>query len=79
MYLYETLQMKAIPPSHAHYGILCKQMQNERWVPVAVAAPFSADMDAVTALAEKCTRLQLSPEHLIDVVSDFISQTPPST
>ncbi len=74
MYLYETLQMKAISPSHGPYGILCKQKQNKSWVPVAVAAPFSGDMDAVTALAEKCTRLQLSPEHLIDVVSDFISQ-----
>lgn len=79
MYLYETLRMKAISTSHAHYGILCKQKLNETWVPVAVAAPFYADMDAVTALAEKCTRLQLSPEHLIDVVPDFISQMPPST
>ncbi len=75
MYLYETLQMKAISPSHGPYGILCKQKQNKSWVPVVVAAPFSGDMDTVTALAEKCTRLQLSPEHLIDVVSDFISQT----
>lgn len=79
MYLYETFQMKAISPSHGLYGILCKQKQNERWISVAIAAPFSGDIDAVTALAEKCTRLQLSPEHLIDVVSDFISQTAPFT
>ena len=79
MYHYETFQMKAASPSCGLYGILCKQKQNERWVPVAVAAPFSSDLDAVMALAKKCTFLQLLPEHLIDVVSDFIVQSTSTT
>jgi len=72
MYSYEVL--KAHPLSHDPYGILAKTDQYGDWVPVAVAAPFSSDFEAVSRLAETCTALQLSPEHLIDVVSDFISQ-----
>jgi len=45
------------------------------WLPVIVAAPFSSDREAVSKLAERCTACQLLPEHLIDVVIDFISQT----
>ncbi len=56
------------------YGIICREEHGEHWTAVAVVAPFSADLDAITSLAEKCTALQLSPDHLIDVVSDFISQ-----
>lgn len=74
MYRYEIFQMKPVYPSPVRYGLTCKLMENNRWVSVAIAAPFSDDLDALTALADKCTRLQLSPEHLIDVVSDFVSQ-----
>ncbi len=56
------------------YGIICKEEQGELWTVVAVVAPFSADLNAITSLAKKCTALQLSPDLLIDVVSDFISQ-----
>jgi len=49
--------------------------QNEHWVAVAIAAPFSDNAEAVSRLAEKCIALQLSPQHLLDVVSDFISQS----
>ena len=79
LYLCEVLQMKELYLSHVRYGLICKHRQGSRWVPVAVAAPFSSDCDALTALAEKYTRLQLPPEHLIDVVSDFISLSSLST
>jgi len=71
--------MPALLASQISYGMICREKQNERWAAVAVATPFSDDFEAVSSLAKKCTELQLSPEHLIDVVSDFISQTVMST
>ncbi len=79
MYRFEMFQMKALSPSHTRYGILCKQWQNAVWIPAAVAAPFSDNPDDVVSLAKTCTRLQFSPSHLIDAVSDFISQSALST
>lgn len=35
---------------------------------------FSSDRAAVERLAEICTRLQLSPVHLLDVMEDFLKQ-----
>jgi len=42
-----------------------------------VAEPFSSDGTAVAALARKCSEFQLSPLHLADVVSDFITEHDP--
>lgn len=74
-YRYDVITMQSVFPSRAPHGIICKQKQNGNWVSVAVVAPFSGDLKAVTALAEKCTALQLCPEHLLDVVTDFVSQS----
>lgn len=59
--------------SPVSYGILAKEEIGGSWIAVAVAAPFSDDYEAVCKLAESCSACQLSPMHLIDVVSDFIS------
>lgn len=75
MYRYEVLKMRSIMVSRHPYGILCKEKENDRWVTVAVAAPFSNSLEAVSQLAEKCTALQLCPEQMLDVVVDFIVQT----
>lgn len=56
------------------YGILVKECSQERWFTVAVIAPFSSDKVAVLNLIDRCTKLQLSPEHLLDVVQDFLTQ-----
>ncbi len=56
------------------YGILVKEHCQDRWVTVSLIAAFSHDGDAVLHLIERCTRLQLSPEHLLDVVQDFLTQ-----
>lgn len=73
MYRYEVFQMKPLFASSNIYGILAKEYQDGSWIPVAVAAPFSNNRVDVANLAETCSSLQLSPMHLIDVVSDFIS------
>ncbi len=73
MYKYETIETRSLFSSHHSYGILVKEELNGNWVTVAVAAPFSHDREAVAKLAETCSSLQLSPVHLLDVISDFIS------
>ena len=75
LYQYSAKKMPCLFSTRASYGIVCRQLINGQWVTVAVAAPFSYDFEAVSSLAHKCTELQLSPEHLMDVVSDFISQS----
>jgi len=67
--------MPSLLASQSPYGIICREKQNGSWVAVAVAASFSDDAESVSILAEKCTALQLSPDHLLDVVSDFITQS----
>ena len=79
MYRYEVLKMGSQFRSLRPYGIICYEKQGKEWTAIAVAAPFSGDYLAVSKLAQKCTELQLSPEHLIDVVSDFLFQTTTST
>lgn len=75
MIRYELLKMGTPFFNHNPYGILGKELCDGDWIPVVVVAPFSNDQTSVDRLAEKCTSLQLSPEQLIDVVSDFIYQT----
>ena len=52
---------------------LLKEKIGRSWITVAVTAPFSNDYGTAHQLAESCSARQLSPPHLVDVVSDFIS------
>ena len=79
MYLYEVMKIQSLFALHNSYGIICREDQGELWPAVAIVAPFSSDLDTITRLAEKCTALQLSHDHLVDVVSDFISQVSTDT
>ena len=56
------------------YGLLGKEHTPHGWVTVSVVAPFSNRRSEVVALAKKCTELQLSPIHLLDVVQDYLAQ-----
>nr|WP_325302560.1 DUF6514 family protein [uncultured Dysosmobacter sp.] len=56
------------------YGILVKACTQGNWSTSALIAPFSSDRSAVLDLIDRCTSLQLSPEHLLDVVQDFLTQ-----
>ena len=79
LYRYEVMKIQSLFALHNSYGIICREDQGELWTAVAIVAPFSSDLDTITRLAEKCTALQLSPDHLVDVVSDFISQVSTDT
>lgn len=67
MYRYEVMKIQSLFALHNSYGIICREDQGELWPAVAIVAPFSSDLDTITRLAEKCTALQLSPDHLVDV------------
>lgn len=75
MVRYEVVRVKPPWSSGYLYGVFGRAEWNGIWVPAAAAVPLSGDLGDVAALSEKCTALQLSPEQLMDVASDFISQT----
>lgn len=58
-------------PSPA-YGILAKQRSGQDWVTITLVSAFYHDKHAVEQLAARCTKLQLSPIHLLDVIQDFL-------
>ena len=58
------------------YGISGKARLADGWTTVATVAAFSRDKTAVAGLAKRCTELQLSPAHLLDVVHDFLAKEP---
>ena len=68
MYKYEVFKIHSLSS-----GILAKEKIGRSWITVAVTAPFSNDYGTAHQLAESCSARQLSPPHLVDVVSDFIS------
>lgn len=55
------------------YGILAKQRFGQGWVTITLVSAFSHDKRAVEQLAARCTELQLSPVHLLDVIQDFLT------
>lgn len=56
------------------YGIQVKEYMHGNWSTIAMVAPFSSNRSAVLGLIEQCSKLQLSPDHLLDVVQDFLTQ-----
>ena len=56
------------------YGLLVKERLPEGWTTVAVIGAFSKSKASVVQLANKCTQLQLSPEQILDVIHDFLTE-----
>ena len=59
--------------THA-YGLLGKELTPSGWMTVSVVVPFSQNKTDVACLAKRCTELQLSPLHLLDVIQDYLAQ-----
>ena len=55
------------------YGLVAKQNMGN-WTTVALTPGFSDDLGSVLMLARDCTKAQLPPEKLIEVVGDFLLQ-----
>lgn len=72
--LYKYFIHEMHPSRTPSYGILVQGRFPDGWATIAGVSPLSHDKNAVALLVKKCSHLQLSPEHLLDVVHDFISQ-----
>lgn len=54
------------------FGIAILQFVNHGWKQIDSISDVSTDYDFVATLAQRCTRGQLYPVHLIDVIQDSI-------
>ena len=54
------------------YGIVAQEQAEYGWTPVLIAGNISCNPEFVCNLADRCTREQLDPCHLADVVRDAI-------
>lgn len=75
LYRYFLHEVQSPSQNAPAFGILMKERFAENWATVAVISPFSNDRAAVLQIIQHCTKLQLSPEHLLDVVQDFLTQS----
>ena len=73
-YRYTLLTLREPARRQNAYGLLAQEYCDGQWLNVAAVAPFSADRNKVHEIAEKCSALQLSPIHILDVVMDFLNE-----
>lgn len=71
-YRYRSYEMQSLGRVSAAYGLLAEEYEDGQWRSVAVIPDVSQDQLFVDRLAEKCTREELSPDHLLDVVLDAL-------
>lgn len=64
----ETLENDDIG-TYVSYGISVRTVEDE----IAFVSDVSTDLEAVQKLADRCTEQELRPEHLCDVIDDFLA------
>ena len=57
---------------YVSYGIFATRDEQT----IALVSDVSTELEAVKELAARCTEHQLSPEHLSDVIEDFLAEPP---
>ena len=75
MYRYVPSEESLFSPLIGHYrsfGIAVYQYTKNGWERKSFFSDVSTDASLVTTLAQRCTRGQLSPDHLLDVLFDSI-------
>ena len=75
MYRYRAVKLPCKLEKHmlrTPYGLQAEALVHGNWEIIAVTADISSDPSLVERLAETCTRLQLDPIHLMDVILDAI-------
>lgn len=70
--IFEEMAITSDGEKHKTYGIRAYRKDAKQWVCDAFVEDISSDMYLVMQLAESCTRLELDPVHLRDVVEDAI-------
>ena len=59
---------------HTTYGIALANNHDDGADLIKSVHGISCDTQRVERLAELCTKLELSPEHLSDVIEDFLAE-----
>lgn len=59
---------------HTTYGIGIADAHDGGSELIEAVSGLSCDKQRVERLAELCTKLELSPEHLYDVIDDFLAE-----
>lgn len=73
MYLYELMETYDLFGGRTSYGILAKRCEDGVIRETAFVPGISHNKGFVLNLMERCDRYQLSPIHLLDVVTDALS------
>lgn len=71
MIRYRLVKMRQ-PIAGYTYGILGEENSENDWHTVAIVPDVSSNQAFVSQLADKCTKGQLSPIHLLDVIIDAL-------
>lgn len=71
----ETLTSEELGGTYVTYGISVRAVEEE----LTFVSDVSTDFDEIQHLANVCTEKQLSPEHLADVLEDFLAELTLST
>lgn len=64
----ETIENEEIG-TYTSYGISVRTVEDE----IAFVSDVSTELEAVQRLTDRCTEQRLSPEHLCDVIEDFLA------
>ena len=56
--------------TYVTYGLSVRTVEEE----IAFVSDVSTELDEITHLADVCTEKQLAPEHLADVIEDFLAE-----
>lgn len=72
MFVYIPIEEELCTPELGLYRSYGIRIENETGETVAVLSDISSDLKAVSDLAERCTNGALAPEHLRDVVLNYI-------
>ena len=72
MYRYRPVEMWSTDWNRITYGILAEERCDDFWRSIAIVPDVSCDKAFVERLTVKCTKGQLSPTHLLDVIIDAL-------
>ena len=73
MYTFEIVETYDPFLMRMSYGILARKLEDGLMQEAALIPGISCDREFVLTLMERCERNQLSPIHLLDVVTDALS------
>lgn len=72
MYRYRAVPQKSFIGNCVTYGLLAEELSADEWIAIAIIPDVSCDGNFVSRLADRCSRGQLAPCQMLDVVLDAL-------